>query len=140
MFLIGFPLLVVPLAIYNIIALLMPGVGWTSPLASIVLPSQAEWALTMSDALIGLALFLLILEAVKATRIHGRPLMDHLLSALVFLVSVAEFLLVKQAATATFAAIAAICLVDVLAGLAICRTTRRDRRAVAASEPAAAQP
>lgn len=137
MFLIGLPLLLVPLAIYNMIAFLMPGVAWTSALATLVLPSQAEWALTASDALIGLALFLLILEAAKAARIHGRPLMDHLLSAIVFLLAVAEFLLVKQAATPTFAAITAICLVDVLAGLAISRRTRRDRRA---SEPAASQP
>ena len=29
MFLIGFPLLVIPFAIYNMIAFLMPGVSWT---------------------------------------------------------------------------------------------------------------
>ena len=29
MFMLGFPLLLIPFAIYNIIAFLMPGVSWT---------------------------------------------------------------------------------------------------------------
>ena len=32
MFLLGFPLLLIPFAIYNIIAFLMPGVSWTGAL------------------------------------------------------------------------------------------------------------
>ena len=35
MFLIGFPLLLVPFAIYNIVAFLMPGVSWTGALATV---------------------------------------------------------------------------------------------------------
>ena len=31
MYLIGFPLLVIPFAIYNMIAFLTPGVSWTDP-------------------------------------------------------------------------------------------------------------
>ena len=35
MYLIGFPLLVVPFAIYNMIAFLTPGMSWTDTVASI---------------------------------------------------------------------------------------------------------
>ena len=38
MFLIGFPLLIIPLAIYNIVAFLMP-VDWTTQVASIPMMS-----------------------------------------------------------------------------------------------------
>jgi hypothetical protein len=35
MFILGFPLLLVPFAIYNIIAFLMPGVSWTGTLTTV---------------------------------------------------------------------------------------------------------
>ena len=34
MYLIGFPLLVIPFAIYNMIAFLTPGVGWTDAMTT----------------------------------------------------------------------------------------------------------
>ena len=34
MYLIGFPLLLIPFAIYNMIAFLMPGVSWTDTLTT----------------------------------------------------------------------------------------------------------
>jgi hypothetical protein len=35
MFILGFPLLLIPFAIYNVMAFLTPGVGWTAPVATI---------------------------------------------------------------------------------------------------------
>ena len=40
---VGFPLLLIPLAIYNIIVFLMPGVSFTDPLVKLTLMSGAEW-------------------------------------------------------------------------------------------------
>ena len=35
MYLVGFPLLLIPFAIYNIIAFLMPGVSWSAPVTHV---------------------------------------------------------------------------------------------------------
>ena len=37
MFMLGFPLLLIPFAIYNIIAFLMPGVSWTGAVTTCLL-------------------------------------------------------------------------------------------------------
>ena len=43
MFVLGFPLLLVPFAIYNMIAFLTPGVGWTSPVTTVHMISGQDW-------------------------------------------------------------------------------------------------
>jgi hypothetical protein len=133
-FLIGFPLLIIPLAIYNMIVFLTPGVQWTDRVAAVQMPSQAEWAVTFGDVVIASALFLLFIEGLKASRAAGKPMVDHLLSMLVFLAALAEFLLVKEAANSIFAVITAICLVDLAEGLAISGRAVRHRRAIARLE------
>jgi hypothetical protein len=128
-FLIGFPLLIIPLAIYNMMVFLTPGVlpenVWAVPM-----PSQTEWPISFGDLVIAIALFLLFIEGLKASRAAGKSMLDHFLSMLVFLAALAEFLLVKQAATSTFAIITAICLVDLAEGLAISGRAARHRRTV----------
>jgi hypothetical protein len=117
--LLGFPLLLVPLAIYNIIAFLTPGVAWDGKLLTIGMMSGAEWTITLSDLMIVLALFLLFFEIVKATRQTRRSILDHLLSTLVFVAAIVEFLLVRQAGTSLFAILIVVCLVDVVAGYSV---------------------
>ncbi|HET9904365.1 MAG TPA: hypothetical protein VFQ27_11765 [Xanthobacteraceae bacterium] len=126
MFLIGFPLLIIPLAIYNIVAFLMP-VEWTSPLFSISMMSGGQWTVTFSDLLLALGLLFLFLEIFKATRHGTRAIVDHLLSTLVFIAALIEFLLVDRAASSTFALLMAMCLVDMAAGFSVSiRTAQRD--------------
>jgi hypothetical protein len=43
MYLVGAPLLVIPFAIYNIIAFLMPGVSWSAPVTHLRLMSATSW-------------------------------------------------------------------------------------------------
>jgi hypothetical protein len=57
---VGFPLLLIPLAIYNIIVFLMPDVSFTDPLVKLTLMSGAEWTVTLSDVLLTLAILLLL--------------------------------------------------------------------------------
>ena len=52
MSMVGFPLLLIPLAIYNIIAFLMPDVRFGEPLLKLALISGAEWQVTLSDILV----------------------------------------------------------------------------------------
>ena len=126
MFALGFPLLLVPFAIYNMVAFLTPGVTWTAPAATIQMMSGQDWVLTWGDILLAFAIFLLWIELIKSTRAGRRSIIDHILSMALFIVMLVEFLLVQKAATSTFFLLMAITLVDVLAGFIVgMRSARR---------------
>jgi hypothetical protein len=128
LFLIGIPLLIIPFAIYNMVAFLMPGLGWTDRIATVAMMSGASWTITPEDALVTLAIFLLFVEIFKATRgSSSRGIVDHMLSMFLFVVMLVEFLLVPQAATSTFFLLMMISFVDVIGGFTIAaRAARRD--------------
>jgi hypothetical protein len=119
MFVLGFPLLLIPFALYNMIAFLTPGVSWTAPVTTVQMMSGQEWVLTWEDLLIAFSIFLLWIEIVKATRMGIRAIMDHLLAMALFVVMLVEFLLVRRAGTSTFFLLMTIALVDVLAGFIV---------------------
>ena len=137
MFLIGFPLLIIPLAIYNMIVFLTPGVQWTDQMTKVRMLSGAEWPVSFDDMLVMVSLFLLLVEIVKATRADGKSMIDHLLSFLVFAIAAGELLLVNQAANSTFVTVTAICLLDFLGGFAASRRAARPVRVVEKAEPGA---
>ncbi len=127
MFMLGFPLLLIPFAIYNIIAFLMPGVGWTGVLTTVHMLSGGEWTMSAGDMLIALSVLLLFGELMKSTRIGVRSVVDHGLSLILFLGMLVEFLLVLQAATGTFFLLLVISFVDVLGGFSVTmRSAQRD--------------
>ncbi|MFY9894260.1 MAG: hypothetical protein WAK63_09010 [Xanthobacteraceae bacterium] len=119
MFVLGFPLLLIPFAIYNMIAFLTPGVAWTAPVAMVHMMSGEDWVLTWEDLLLAFAIFLLWIEIIKWTRIGMRSIMDHVLAMALFVAMLVEFLLVRQAGTSTFFLLMVIALVDVLAGFIV---------------------
>jgi hypothetical protein len=129
---VGFPLLLIPLAIYNIIVFLMPGVSFTDPLVKLTLMSGAEWTVTLSDVLLTLGILLLLAEVIKGARPGAKYLTDHLLSLIVFGAAAAEFVLWPKFGTSTFFLLTGLALVDFLSGLAL----RTRRRAVAVAAPA----
>ena len=119
MSMVGFPLLLIPLAIYNIIVFLMPGVSLAEPLAKLTLMSGAEWPLTLGDMLLALGILLLLLEIIKGARPGAKYLTDHLLSLIIFGGAAAEFLLWPRFGTSTFFLLAMLALVDFLSGIAL---------------------
>lgn len=131
---VGFPLLLIPLAICNIIVFLMPGVAFDAPVVSLAMWSGNRWTPTLGDLLLAGGMLLLLLEIIKSAR-GGKYLTDHLLALLVFGGAAAEFVLLPQFATSTFFLLTMLALVDVLAGIALRRGRRRQ---VAYAEPAAA--
>jgi hypothetical protein len=127
MYLIGFPLLIIPFAIYFMIAFLTPGVNWTDTVTALNLTSGAVWSVTAEDLLVGLAIILLPLEILKATRIGVRSVVDHVLSMTLFVIMLIAFLLLRQAGTSTFFLLMMISVVDVIAGFIVTlRTAQRD--------------
>ena len=49
MFALGFPLLLIPFAVYNMIVFLTPGVSWTSPVTTVHMMSGQDWVLTWEE-------------------------------------------------------------------------------------------
>jgi hypothetical protein len=147
MSMVGFPLLLIPLAIYNIIAFLMRDVSFTEPMVKLTLMSGDEWKISLSDMLLALGILLLLLEVIKGARPGAKYLTDHLLSLIVFGGAAAEFLLWPRFGTSTYFLLVVLALTDFLAGIAL-RTrrgtqvasgpavSRREaRKAAAAAEP-----
>ncbi len=138
MFVLGFPLLLVPFAIYNMIAFLTPGVSWTATVTTVHMMSGQDWVLTWEDILVAFAIFLLWVEIIKSTRIGMRSVMDHILAMALFVAMLIEFLLVQRAGTSTFFLLTIIALVDVLAGFIV--SMRSSTRQIEVEGPAESQP
>src|SRR4051794_18052286 len=127
MFLVGFPLLLIPLALYNIFVFIFGVTNWTQPFTSVHIISGGEWAISPGDLLITLSILLLFIEILKSTRIGTRGLIDHMLAMLMFIGMIVEFLLVERAATSTFFLLTVTGFVDVLGGFTVSiRTAQRD--------------
>jgi hypothetical protein len=134
MSMVGFPLLLIPLAIYNIIAFLMRDVSFAAALFTVPLPSGTVWPVRLSDVLLTLGILLLLCEVIKGARPGAKYLTDHLLSLLVLCGAGAEFALLPQFGTSTFFLLTTLSLVDFLSGIAL-----RARRGVAAPTAATAR-
>lgn len=130
MSMIGFPLLLIPLTIYNIVVFLMQGVSFDAPLLAVKLMSGRTWTATFSDGLLALGMLLLMLEVIKAAKPGGKYFTDHFLSFLVFAGAAAEFVMLPPFATSTFFLLTVLALVDFLASVAI-----RTRRSATAQAP-----
>jgi hypothetical protein len=133
MSMVGFPLLLIPLAIYNIIAFLMPSVSFAEPLVRLKLVSGAEWPITLSDVMLSLGILLLLHEVIKGARPGGKYLTDHLLSLIVFGGSAAEFVLWPKFGTSTYFLLVLLAMVDFFTGIAL----RVQRGAKAQAAPGA---
>ena len=130
--LLAIPLMIIPFILYNLVAfgfLGSAGEGdpFGAPVFSIDMISGASFGLDTGDLVILIALVLLFLEILKATRTGTGSIIDHLLSTVVFIIYLVEFLLVKVAATPVFFIVTAMALIDVIAGYSVTiRAARRD--------------
>jgi hypothetical protein len=135
MYLIAFPLLLIPFALYNMVAFLL-NMTFDERLFSVPLLSGAHIALTMGDVLVILGVLLIYLEVLKATRLAGKAVVDHVLSFTLFIVMAAELIALERAATATFLILTVLCLVDVVAGVTVSMRTAQRDAAIERPEPA----
>lgn len=125
------PWLVIPLILYNVIAVFGGGAPADSvlraPIFTIKMLQGALWAFSWSDLIIFITMLVLFAELVKATYTSTISLVDHGLSMLVFIACIVEFLVVNAAATSTFFFVMMGALIDVVAGFTIgIRVARRD--------------
>jgi F0F1-type ATP synthase assembly protein I len=131
---VGFPLLLIPLAVYNIIAFLMPSVSFTDVLFKVPMITGEAWPVTLADVMLALGVVLLLLEVVKGARPGSKFLMDHLLSLIVFGAAAAEFVMWPKFGNSTYFLLVLLAMADFLGGIA--QRTRRRVAYVAETAPA----
>jgi hypothetical protein len=121
------PLLIIPIFIYNLIAL---GGGYIggyniqdllsiNNAVGIKMFSGETWKFSGGDFLVLATLMLLFVEVVKATRTTSREIINHGLSMVTFVVALVEFITLKNFATTPFFFIMMMTLFDVVAGYTI---------------------
>lgn len=123
------PLMILPFILYNIgLTGLFGGPDpWQGELFSVTMMSGGVFSFRLADLMVVIALFLLFVELVKSTRTTNASLVDHLLSLLVLILFIVEFLLVQGASTSLFFVLMFIAFIDVLAGFAVSfRAASRD--------------
>ncbi len=124
------PLMILPLVLYNLgLAGLFGTIAdpWQADVFSLRMLSGGIWTMSLADLLVLFTLLVLFAEILKATRTSNASVLDHLLSTLVFVAFLVEFLLVERASSSLFFILMIVALVDVLAGFAISlRAASRD--------------
>lgn len=133
-----FPLLAIPVVIYNLIAFANGGSPETvaavdgatrdlSPLQGVLdnvmfnvpMVSGVFWQVTAGDLLVLLAIALLFVEILKSTSTGTATIVNHAVSMLLFIVCLVEFMMGAGFATSVFFVITIMCLLDVLAGVVV---------------------
>ncbi|WP_306120314.1 MULTISPECIES: hypothetical protein [unclassified Roseitalea] len=122
------PLMIIPFIAYNAIALTSAsGNPWVGEVATFSLISTGVWIMTLGDVMLLVALFFLFVEIIKSTRTSNASVVDHLLSTLVFVAFLVEFLVVPAAATSVFFLMTVMAAVDLMAGFSVSiRSAGRD--------------
>ena len=134
-----FPLLVIPVALYNLLAIGFGGSvemanefgeiirADSAPILSLLndrflgLPmiSGVDWILTKGDAILLLAVVFLFLEILKSTSTGTSTIINHAVSMILFIVCLIQFLLLPNFATSTFFILMSMTLLDVLVGVVV---------------------
>jgi len=121
-----FPLLGIPVLIFNFIALThIAGApdefaAWLdSPLFTVRAFSGDNWSFTPSDLFIIFGLAVLFIEIIKSTRTDAISLINHGIAALAFVIFLLEFLVMRGFTNSTFFIMTMMQLIDVIAGYTI---------------------
>jgi hypothetical protein len=115
----AFPLLALPVLLYNLVALTGAAPRLTETLFSMRMASGATWPVTMGDLLLVISLMVLFVELLKSTNSRRAAILNHGLSMLLFVICLVELLLAPAFATSTFFLITLMVLLDVLAGFIV---------------------
>lgn len=121
-----FPLLGLVFIIYNIA--MVAGVNFEANPTMLNIPHltrEEPTAVGAADLVVGFAILLLYFEILKAARISRTTIIDHMLSMVVFIAFLIEFIVSAGAGTATFMLLTLIALIDVIAGFTISIVTAR---------------
>lgn len=134
-----FPLMIIPVVVYNILAL--GGATFSTiedmrlrldtDVFALPMTSGVTWDITPGHALIAGSLLMLFFELIKSTGIGRAAVMNHAFSLVLFIVCLVEFLLLPAFATSVFFLIMVMTLLDVMAGFMVTIAAARRDFAVA---------
>ncbi len=120
-----FPLLLVSVIVYNVLALAHGLAGHAQMEAFLAhrvtfhMFSGDDWDFSIGDSLILFSLTMLFFEVIKATRTTRRELLNHGLSVLTFVAALVEFITLRGFSTSVFFFIMIMAAIDVVAGYTI---------------------
>ncbi|MGE0822690.1 MAG: hypothetical protein AB7G75_06195 [Candidatus Binatia bacterium] len=121
------PLLAYLIVVYNIITLVWGEAALGNAVVSTRLLSGGQFTLMLGDLLILLGVIFLYIEIYKATRTSTAAVLDHILSTLLLIICVVEFLIVPPAGTSVYLILSLMVLLDLVAGFTVSiSTARRD--------------
>jgi len=136
----AFPLFIIPVGIYAMIAMTITGDPVTIMAGAVELTSKGspmmeilgqkffsvpmiaggvEWVMTKGDGLLMLSIAVLFMEILKSTSTGTATIMNHAFSMILFIVCLMAFLLHPNFATSVFFIITIMALLDVLAGVVV---------------------
>lgn len=104
---------------YNLVALAGASASLGNPLFSVSLISGAVWTVSTAELLLVVGLVTLFIEIFKATRTTTVSVLDHVLSMVVFIAFLVQFLTVPSAGNSTFFLLGLMSLLDVIAGFTV---------------------
>ena len=124
------PLLAILLVVYNILALVSgdkTGETLNSVLFQIPLISGALLKIDVNSLLIIIGLHILYVEILKSLKSSLQTVIKHVLSTLVFLIFVIEFIVVKDLGTPSFLILTMMAMLDLIQGFTVSiSSARRD--------------
>jgi hypothetical protein len=122
----AFPLLALPVALYNLLMLTISGgfrgaagTRLSAPLVNVHMVSRAAWPISLGDILLTGSLLILFAELLKSAGSRRIALINQSMSGLLFVVCLIEFLLFPAFATSTFFLISLMVLLDLAAGFIV---------------------
>lgn len=120
------PLLVFPFLAYNLVVFLFfraDPTNWAAGLFSVPMPSGMPWAISAGDFLLVVGIIMLFFEVLKSTQTARASIVEHMLSMVLFVVFLVEFLLVGAASSSVFFLLMVMSLIDVVAGFTVSITS-----------------
>jgi hypothetical protein len=120
------PLTILPWIAYNVVAFVLGYDVWDRQLFSVTMISGQVWAFFVRDLMVLFGLVCLFFEVLRSANAGIRMITNHILSTIVFILFLVEFIVVRLAAHSIFFILMVIALFDVIAGFTIAiRTAQR---------------
>ncbi len=117
-----FPLMIIPVALYNLVVLFGNVVAKNDMFQLLTKPvgikmfSGEVWMVSAGDFIVFVAIAMLFIEVIKASGTSRKEMVNNALSTLVFVVALIEFLILKGFSTSVFFFITVMCLFDAIGG------------------------
>ena len=121
-----FPLLTLGLVIYGLATLAGGGPDWaTAEMVSFTMISGNDWRIAYGDGFLMLSLVFLFIEILRATKTGTDSLMNHALSAVLFVAALLLFITVSGFGNSVFFIFTMMTALDFMAGFIVTTVTAR---------------